>query len=210
MTIAARITKPARTKKRQRFSFEEFCKIIQDGQKADLLDGAIYIASPDNTDAGKLYTWLHALLGYYVNTMDLGELFGQRIAFRLADDYGPEPDIAFVKKSRTHLIERGYVNGPPDLAIEIVSPDSIDRDYKLKLNAYESFGVSEYWIVDEEQHRVVLLRRNKKGEFQEVSPRKGVLKSNVLGGFWFKPEWLWMNPLPRLRLVLNQILGPLM
>src|SRR6516225_10140221 len=40
------------------YSFEEFCSVVPDGQKADLIDGVIYMASPDNTDAADLFGWL--------------------------------------------------------------------------------------------------------------------------------------------------------
>lgn len=38
------------------YTFEDFCALIPTGQKADLIDGVIYMASPDNTDA--LFMWL--------------------------------------------------------------------------------------------------------------------------------------------------------
>ena len=37
---------------------------------------------------------------------------------------------------------------PPLLAIEIVSPDSIQRDYRYKRSEYAAVGIAEYWIVD--------------------------------------------------------------
>ena len=41
-------------------TFKEFVKIVLDGQKADLLDGVIHMASPDNTDAAEVNSWLAA------------------------------------------------------------------------------------------------------------------------------------------------------
>jgi Uma2 family endonuclease len=43
------------------------------------------------------------------------------------------------------------------LAIEIVSPDSIKRDYRFKRAEYASFGIPEYWIVDPAAQKVTLL-----------------------------------------------------
>src|SRR5262245_25045893 len=114
------------------YTFEEFCDMIAEDQKADLIDGVILMASPDNTDAGEILLWFAALIDDFVRERVLGKVFGPRVAFRINDHHGPEPDIAFILKAREHLILRGYVNGPPDVAIEIVSPESIDRDYKKK------------------------------------------------------------------------------
>src|SRR6185437_11295830 len=106
-------------------TFEDFCALIPDGQKADLIDGVIYMASPDNTDANDLFVWLLWILAGFIEVKDLGKVYGSRVAFRLGQAQAPEPDVAVVLKARLHLVERGFVNGPPDLALEIVSPESI-------------------------------------------------------------------------------------
>jgi Uma2 family endonuclease len=188
------------------YTFEDFCALIPDGQKADLIDGVIYVASPDNTEAGRLTVWLTRLVADYVDYLDLGEILISRIAFRLDELNSPEPDLAFIRKDRLHLIRRGYFAGPPDLVLEIVSPESIDRDYVKKRRQYEKAGVPEYWIVDELSQKVTLLRLGSNGRYREIRPRKGVLTSRVLPGFWLKPAWLWQRPLSRKADVLAMIL----
>ncbi len=68
-------------------------------------------------------------------------------------------------------------------------------------------GAPEYWIVDQLQEKVTLLRLAADGKYREVRPRKGILKSRVLPGFWLKTAWLWQQPLPRKADVLARILG---
>jgi Uma2 family endonuclease len=48
---------------------------------------------------------------------------------------------------------------PPTLVVELVSPgkENRDRDYRYKRSEYAARGVAEYWIVDPEEERVVLL-----------------------------------------------------
>ena len=46
-------------------TFEVFCAIIPDGQKADLLDGVIYVASPDSSFANVLASKLIGLIQMY-------------------------------------------------------------------------------------------------------------------------------------------------
>ena len=57
------------------FTFNDFCVLVKDGQKGDLIDGEIYMASPDNTDANRLLTWLIRLLGDFIDEFDLGQLY---------------------------------------------------------------------------------------------------------------------------------------
>jgi Uma2 family endonuclease len=188
-------------------TFEQFCDRVRDGEKADLIDGVIYMASPDNLDANELFVWLISLLDMYVREADVGKVFGSRAAFRIAHTQAPEPDVAFVRKGRLHLRRRGYFDGPPDLALEIVSPDSIDRDYRKKREQYRRARVPEYWIVDEVAKQVTLLRLTPTGGYREVRPRQGVLHSRVLPGFWLRTAWLWQDQLPMQTKVLAEIRG---
>jgi len=191
---------------RPRLTFDDFCAIVKDDEKADLIDGVIYMASPDTTDANALFMWLGALMTYYVEEKDLGKVYGIRVAFRVDEHNGPEPDIAFVKKSRLERVGRGSVNGPPDLAVEIVSPDSVDRDYEKKRRLYERTGVAEYWIIDELEKKVTLLRVGETGVYQQVPPRSGILRSKVMKGFWLREAWLWQEKLPRPLKTLREIM----
>ena len=190
----------------QSYSFEDFCLLIKDGEKGDLIDGVIYMSSPESTGENTLSTFFMMLIGDFVEERELGRVFASRVAFRLGKYQGPEPDIAFVRTDRLHLVERGYVAGAPDLAVEIVSPDSIERDYVHKREQYRQAGVPEYWIVDEMSPGVVLLKRSASGAYREVKPRNGVLHSHVLPGFWLRPEWLWRQPRPKKTMVLAEIL----
>ena len=183
----------ATAKESYKYTFDDFCVLVKDGQKADLIDGVIYMASPENLDANLLFMWLGALLHGLADKTDQGNIYGSRVAFRLDETGSPEPDLAFVKKARSNLAHRGFFEGPPDLAIEIVSPELFDRDYVRKRAQYEEAGVSEYWIIDEMEQQITLLRLASDGKYREVKSRKGELHSLVLRGFWLRPEWLWQE-----------------
>src|SRR5258708_4232808 len=80
-----------------RYSFDDFCKFVPDGVKADLIDGVIFMASPANIEHYRIEMWLIRLLWDYLEARGLiGEVFSSRIAFRLDSRNSPEPDIAFV------------------------------------------------------------------------------------------------------------------
>ena len=180
---------------RIRYTFDDFA-LVKDGEKADLIDGVIYMASPDNTDANELNCWLVTVLNNFLYRTNLGKVYCSRVAFRLDKTNAPEPDIGFVKKSRLRQVLRGRVEGRPDAAIEIVSPESVERDYHLKRNQFEAFRVPEYWLIDEIKKKVLLLRLDKAGQFQEVPAKNGILRSKVIRGFWLREDWLWQSPLP--------------
>lgn len=189
------------------WTFADFYAIIQPEQKADLIDGIIYMASPEGTKASRLFAWLFVVLAHYLEYTELGEIFGSRTAFRLGAKDSPEPDIAFVKKERLHLVREGHIAGAPDAAMEIVSPESVNRDYHKKRTLYERAGVAEYWIIDEEMRKVTLLRLDHTGKYREVRSVRGILRSQVIKGFWLRPEWLWAKPRPSKLDTVKEILG---
>lgn len=79
----------------------------------------------------------------------LGEVLPAPCGVRLPNQPVPvEPDIIFVKKDRLDIIGANYVEGAPDLLVEILSPSNANYDRETKFELYEKAGVSEYWLVD--------------------------------------------------------------
>ena len=193
---------------KHRLTDEDFCVLIRDDQKADLIDGVIYMASPQSLPENEFLGWLMGLVWEFVSEKDLGQVYFQRVAYRLGPHDMPEPDLAFVCKERQHLARSNYFDGPPDLAIELVTPDSVERDYDMKRKQYQTAKVREYWIIDEAIEEVTLLQLQSKGEFLQAEPRGGRLDSIVLPGFYLRPEWLWQSPFPKVVPILARLLNP--
>jgi Uma2 family endonuclease len=199
-------TRTSRPFRKGPVTFEEFVDLVPDGAKADLLDGVIYMASPDNTDAGALTTWLAIVLGGFVDYYDLGKLYLLRVCYRIGPKRGPEPDLGYVPKALEARRRRGYIDGPPALAIEIVSPDSVERDYVLKRAMYEKAGVREYWIIDPDERRVTFLGLHGK-RFRKSLPLKHVFASQALPGFHVDERWLRGTSRPRAYDVLRELIA---
>ncbi len=189
-------------------SAAEFYRLVPDGQKADLLDGVIYMASPDSRRPNSLTRFLTSLISMYNEARDLGgEVFVNRFAFRLSKYRAPEPDVAFVRRGRLHLVQEREMRGGPDVAIEIVSRDSRTRDYGEKKRVYEKAGVTEYWIIDPLKNRVQFFRL-KQGRYELVPlDAYRIFRSEVLPGFWLDIEWLLGKPLPNAYSCLQQLLS---
>ena len=191
----------------QPITADEFVELVQDGQKADLLDGVIYMASPDSPEAADVNGFIYSLLRLFVRRRRLGKVYGPRSAFHLADTYAPEPDIAFVPRDRLHLWKRSFFKGAPDLAVEIVTPDSLNRDPTIKRDVYERAGVREYWMVHHLDSRSTFLRLIGR-KYRDVTPESGtVFRSEAVPGFWIDPAWLFADELPDELECLNRILG---
>jgi Uma2 family endonuclease len=185
---------------------EEFFCLVPDGQKADLIDGVIYMASPDTRRHDRLGGWIKFLLQGYTAVNRLGEVYGSRFAFALSEFRAPEPDVAFVRSERLSLVEERRMVGGPDIAVEIVSRDSRQRDYGEKKQLYAEAGVSEYWIIDPLQQRVEFHRLHA-GRYELVPlEHNRLFRSAVLEGFWLDVEWLVAKSLPNEYDILQEIL----
>jgi Uma2 family endonuclease len=121
-----------------------------------------------------------------------------------------EPDILFVARENLGIIDDKRLNGPADLIIEIVSPESIYRDRDRKFQEYQSAGVKEYWMVDPRPgiERAQFWVLNATGDYEPVhSDEDDIYHSTVLAGFWLDTGWLWQEELPEPLSAFAQIAG---
>ena len=148
------------------------------------------MASPDSRRGNRITGFLDRLVGCFIEARGVGgEVYVNRFAFQLDEFNGPEPDLAWVAEERLHLIEEGRMQGAPDVAVEVVSRDSRQRDWVDKRHKYESAGVQEYWIVDPIQRRIEFLRL-KNGRYDVVPLEENrIFRSDAISGFWLNVEW---------------------
>lgn len=178
------------------YTVEDFYALVPDGQKADLIDGVIYLASPDTLRNDDLIHFLHFLLRGFSRKQGLGRVQGSRYAFKLGEHRAPEPDVAFVSTARLHILTQQGGTGASDLAVEVVSRESRSRDYVEKKGLYEQSGVREYWLVDPHQARAEFDRLEDARYRLVPLVQNRFFHSEALPGFWLDVEWLLQEPLP--------------
>ena len=122
---------------------------LPDGQRAELIDGKMYMMAPPKTIHQRISGALHSAIYQYIKTKKgLCEVFAAPFAVFLNKDNKNyvEPDISVIC-DKDKIDDRGC-NGAPDWIIEITSPSDPHRDYGIKLFKYRTAGVREYWIVN--------------------------------------------------------------
>lgn len=181
---------------RPRMTFEEFLRSPY--RRAEWVDGEVFELSPENLEYQGVAGLLYPVLKSFVEHHDLGHVFLNYLMKTGPHLPGRAPDIMFVAKANEHRIRRNYVEGPADLAVEIVSPDSVNRDRKVKRREYEEGGVQEYWLVDPLEGRAHFLALEN-GRYRPLPvDADGAVRSRVLPGVWLRPEWLLSEPRPRI------------
>ena len=130
---------------------------LPDGQRAELIDGEMYMMAPPKTIHQRISGALHAAIYQYIKSQKGScEVFAAPFAVFLNenDTNYVEPDISVICDPNK-LTDKGC-SGAPDWIIEIVSPSSRRMDYFTKLFKYRTAGVREYWIVDPDKERIMV------------------------------------------------------
>lgn len=179
----------------QKVTFEEFLTLTNGVKKAEWIDGEIIYMAAASVRHELLFKFLLVVLDLYTQKNDLGLILGSDIPMKLDPQRrGREPDILFLAKERLPLLQATYLDGPADVAIEIISPESYERDTQDKFSEYEAAGIPEYWLLDPQRQAAIFYRRDENGRYYLVETPDGIFHSVSIAGFWLRVEWLWTLP----------------
>jgi Uma2 family endonuclease len=191
---------------RGKMTYEEFLAWTDEDTNAEWVDGEVVPVSPASDAHNDLGGFLLSLLRFFADARQLGVVRHERFQMRLAGRRrsGREPDVLFVANEHLSQIRRTYLEGPADLAIEIISAESDRRDRVAKFEEYEAGGVREFWLLDPENRQAEFYLLDTDGSYQPVLlDAEGVYHSAVLSGLWLQVDWLWQRPHPPLLEVLR-------
>ena len=150
-----------------KLTYADYCK-TSDDERWELLNGELIMApSPTSYHqavAGKLYR----MLSDFVEGASLGQVFYAPLDVVLSDVDVVQPDLLFISTARMHILTDANIQGAPDLVVEVLSPSTASRDWRIKLDVYAEHGVQEYWVVDPDGQRVWVLARTD-GSLTEVA-----------------------------------------
>ena len=139
---------------------EELEKFPDDDFRYELVAGRVVRMSPVGFRHGTTVVRLGALLMLHAQERRLGAVMTE-VGFKLASnpDTVRAPDVAFVRRDRIPTPEpRGFWNGPPDLAVEVLSPDDRPEEVREKLAEYLMHDVPVVVLVDPDTRKINVLR----------------------------------------------------
>lgn len=177
-----------------RMTYEEFLAWADEDTLAEWVDGEVVMTSPASKQHQDILYFLASILRAYVQGHDLGAVVGPPFQMRLPHS-GREPDLLFVARERLSRLKDTYLEGPADLAVEVVSRESAGRDRGDKFYEYEHAGVPEFWLIDPEHRRAEFYQLGSDGLYQlATADEAGVYRSRAVPGFWLRVAWLWELP----------------
>jgi Uma2 family endonuclease len=180
---------------RSRMNEQEFeAWALRERVQAEWVEGEVILMSPVSVPHADIVSWLNILLGLFVARHRLGKVIATEVMVRL-QHRRRLPDIFFVRQEREGNFSKTYLEGAPDLIVEVVSPDSESRDWREKYLEYQESGVAEYWVIDPNSAHAEFYGL-KDGKYQTLEVKQDFFHSLVLKGFHFNVTWLWQQPLP--------------
>ena len=183
-------------KSKKKISYEEFLELCDEDTLAEWVNGEIIMTSPASTIHQEIAFLLQSILYSHVNFHKLGKILDAPFQMKIPYS-GREPDIIFIHSSHLDRLKETFLDGPADVAVEIISEESVDRDRIKKFSEYESGGVTEYWLIDPIRKQAEFYRIGDDKCYHTVMlDAEGKYHSEVMQGFWLKPSWLWQDPLP--------------
>jgi len=184
----------------RRISYEEFLNLPHENEHVEWVNGEVVDMPPISDEHQEVALFLLRLLTEFVEIRRLGKVRYEPFQMKTAIDLpGRAPDILFVSNANLQRVKKLHVEGPADLVVEVISPDSRGRDRGEKYYEYEKGGVREYWLIDPIRKQAEFYLLDSAGVYG-LAPigKDGTFRSSVLEGFWLKVEWMWQSP-PDLR-----------
>lgn len=129
---------------------EELARLPDDDYRYELVEGRLVRMSPVGYSHSAVVSRLLTRLNEHLRSRALG-IVHTELGFTLASnpDTVRAPDISFIRPERIPSTPpTGFWNGPPDLAIEVLSPDDRPGEVRQKVQEYLTHGVALVGVID--------------------------------------------------------------
>jgi Uma2 family endonuclease len=178
------------------YSFEEYCQ-YDDGTdiRYELVDGRLEIMNPPTFRHLLIAKYIERALEIEISRLNLPWLCFKEAGIRTGWRKSRLSDVFVVTQEQVMALldESAICQTPPLLVVvEVVSPESIKRDYRYKRSEYAALAISEYWIVDPIENKVTVLNWNE-GLYDEA--------------IFAAEERIVSSQFPELQLTVTQILA---
>ncbi len=141
-------------------TFEEYLTYDDGtGFHYELVDGKLELMNPPTIQHFLIAKLLEQLLDAEIKRLALQWLCLREAGVRTGRNKSRLTDLCVVtlEQARELMNTSAVFQTPPQLIVEIVSPESVKRDYRYKRSEYAALEVAEYWIVDPLEAKISVL-----------------------------------------------------
>src|SRR5947209_12291950 len=134
-----------------KISIEEFRRLQETAEETVRyeLDEGELILTPSPTPRHDLISFrIRCALASFVRTNRLGVVVSE-VDFRLGKEVIRKPDVAFISRKSIKIFDLDHtpVEGPPTLAVEVISTGNLAQATAKKIRQYLAAGTEVVWVV---------------------------------------------------------------
>ncbi|MBI4535743.1 MAG: Uma2 family endonuclease [Ignavibacteriae bacterium] len=148
-------------------TYDDILTLGESNQRIELFDGEVIMSAMPSAKHQLIATELSFQLKRWSKRTKAGVVFGSPVDVVLSAHIVLQPDLAFITNDRLHINDGNKLNASPDLAVEILSESTEERDRTFKFREYARGGAKEYWLVSPEKGEVEVYQNSEKG-FQHL------------------------------------------
>ena len=141
---------------------EAFMALPDTGDRYEIVNGELVNTGNSGMAHGDFCAFLAGNLAIYVRAKKLGSVCDSSTAFKVKLGNKRSPDICFVAKERLKGLKKlpkGFFDGAPDLAIEVISPSNTFEEIHGKLVEYFESGCRLAWVINPDEESVLVYRK---------------------------------------------------
>ena len=168
-----------------------------DSKYYELVRGVPRVCEPPGGVHGRLAVKIAARLLDHVERLGLGTVLVEAgYVLRRGPDTVRGPDVSFISSTRLppDRIPEQFIPGAPDLAVEILSPDSRWSEIEEKVADYLAGGARLVWLVEPREQRVIVRYPDRPSRV--LGPQDILDGENVVPGFALAVAELFENRRP--------------
>lgn len=132
-----------------RWAYADYARLPDNGMRYEVIEGDLHMSPAPRLHHQRAVGRIFHRLASHLDAHPVGEVFVSPIDVRFPSLADPvQPDVVFVASGRGEMVTERWIEGVPDLIVEVLSPGNPQHDRKVKFDVYARGGVREYWIVD--------------------------------------------------------------
>ncbi|HEX5416009.1 MAG TPA: Uma2 family endonuclease [Chloroflexota bacterium] len=129
-------------------TYDDLQTMPEDGNRYELFEGDIEVTPSPIIRHQRVVTNLSHILNGHVREHHLGTVLVGPTDVVVSPITVMIPDLLFVSTAREAIIHERFINGAPDLVVEVLSPSTAERDRRSKKNLYARYGIPHHWLID--------------------------------------------------------------
>jgi Uma2 family endonuclease len=165
------IAPPKDTNESKALTDEQFMALPEDDNLYEYINGELIVVANSGVEHGYLALTLGYFLTGFVRSHRLGVTCDSSTAFKMKTGNKRSPDLAFIAKERLQGLKRlpkGFFEGAPDLAVEIISPNNTFSEIHNKLVEYFDNGTRLVWVILPDEECVLVYHQPKPSKLLQV------------------------------------------